>query len=57
MTAFVAKHTSSGTVSWVKRGGGNYADTGNTVAVDGSGNAYLAGGFADADTYGTTTIQ
>jgi hypothetical protein len=54
--AFIAKHTTSGTVSWVKRGGGNYADTGNAVAVDGSGNAYLAGGFADVATFGTTNI-
>lgn len=54
--AFIAKHSSTGAVSWVKRGGGNYADTGNAVAVDGLGNAYLAGGFADAATFGTTNI-
>ncbi|MFC3811289.1 hypothetical protein [Lacihabitans lacunae] len=54
--AFIAKHSISGTVSWVKRGGGNYADTGNAVAVDGSGNAFLAGGFADVATFGTTNI-
>lgn len=55
--AFIAKHNTSGAVSWTKRGGGNYTDTGNAVAVDGSGNAYLAGGFADNATFGTTNIS
>lgn len=54
--AFIAKHTSGGAVSWVKRGGGNYADFGNSIATDNAGNAYLSGGFADNATFGTINI-
>ena len=50
--AFIAKYNTNGVIGWVKRGGGNYHDFGNAVAVDGSGNAYLAGGFADNATFG-----
>lgn len=54
--AFIAKHASDGTVSWVKRGGGNYADFGNSIATDAAGNVYLAGSFADNATFGTINI-
>ncbi len=54
--AFIAKYTANGTVAWVRRGGGNYADIGNAVATDSNGNTYLAGGFSDNATFGAITI-
>jgi hypothetical protein len=42
---FLAKFNSSGTVLWAKGAGGNMVDVSNTVAVDASGNPYIAGAF------------
>jgi hypothetical protein len=41
--AFVAKFTSSGALTWNTFLGGNFVDTGRGIAVDGSGNVYVAG--------------
>ncbi len=63
--AFVAKYTSSGVRLYsTYLGGGNY-DTGNGIAADAAGNAYVTGQTASADfpilnasqpTYGGTTV-
>lgn len=42
---YVAKLNSSGTVLWAKSAGGAVADIPNGIAVDGSGNVYVAGTF------------
>ena len=41
--AFLAKVDGSGSVLWVKEFGSSASDAGNAVAVDGSGNIYVAG--------------
>lgn len=46
--AFLVKYNSSGIEQWVRKGGGASTDYGRGVALDASGNIYLAG-----DIYGT----
>jgi len=41
--AFIAKYSTSGALQWSRTWGGNGEDRGYGVAVDGSGNAFLAG--------------
>ncbi|WP_207220062.1 Ig-like domain repeat protein, partial [Emticicia agri] len=41
---FVAKYNDSGTVEWIKRGGGSIADVGNGITVLGT-DVYVTGGF------------
>ena len=41
-----------GKVVWAKRAGGTNADIGFGIAVDGAGNSYVTGAFADAATFG-----
>jgi hypothetical protein len=43
---FVAKLSTSGTVTWAKRFGGTSSDTSTGLAVDGSGNAHVTGSFS-----------
>ncbi len=40
---FVAKYASSGNLLWVKQAGGSGAEVGNSIAVDGNGNAFITG--------------
>jgi hypothetical protein len=48
--AFVIKLNSSGTTTWSKGYGGSSANvSGNSIAVDGSGNVYLGGYFSSAN--------
>jgi hypothetical protein len=42
---FVAKYSPSGSLTWVKKFGGNNSDAGCSVAVDGSDNIVVAGNF------------
>jgi len=42
---FFAKYDASGNYLWAKRIGSAYADQGNSIAVDGSGNVYITGAF------------
>ncbi len=51
--AFVAKVSSSGTLTWNTFLGGTSSEYGNGVAVDGSGNVYVAGSSYTAATWGS----
>lgn len=53
---FVAKYTSTGTVSWVRQGKGNILEFGYAIAADASGNSYVAGAFWDTFQLGNTTL-
>ena len=44
---FVCKLDSTGNFIWVEKLGGASSDSGNKIAVDGSGNLYLTGFFSD----------
>jgi hypothetical protein len=48
--AFLAKYSSSGTLQWVRTGGGNYDDAAWGLALDESGKIYIAGEF-NGDAY------
>jgi hypothetical protein len=50
---FLAKYTINGDLLWAKRAGGEGDDVGNSVAVDGSGNAYITGYFREFATFGS----
>ena len=52
---FVAKYNSSGTLQWVQSAGGTNADSGYSIAVDGSGNVYVTGYYYGTATFGATT--
>jgi Holliday junction resolvase len=49
---FIAKYDASGLLQWAKRAGGTGNDGGRSIAVDGSGNSYLAGWIEGAATFG-----
>jgi hypothetical protein len=53
---FLAKYTASGVHVWSKRFGGTLGDTGNSVAVDGSGNVAVTGNFSGAIDFGGGTL-
>ena len=53
---FVAKYNSSGTLQWVQSAGGTNADSGYSIAVDGSGNVYVTGYYYGTATFGATPI-
>jgi hypothetical protein len=60
--AFLAKYSPSGTLQWVRRGGGGGPASATALAVDGAGNCVLAGSFEEEATFGSfdlaaTTIK
>jgi len=55
--AFVAKYDAAGNVMWAKRAGGADWDNARALALDGSGNVYLAGSFRSPSiTFGSFTL-
>jgi hypothetical protein len=55
--AFVAKLSPAGQFLWATAGGGIGADAGNAIAVDASGNSFVAGEFTGSATFGSTTLS
>ena len=54
---FLAKYDANGNVVWAKKAGGTYDDRTNSVAVDASGNSYVAGYFSSSNiTFGSLTL-
>ncbi len=54
---YVVKYDSSGNVVWAKSTTGDKSDYGNEIAVDGSGNCYIAGYFLSSPiTFGYFTL-
>jgi hypothetical protein len=43
---FIAKYTSSGSVTWARKAGGTDTDEPTSLSIDGSGNVYLTGWFS-----------
>lgn len=54
--AFLAKYDKSGSLQWVRSFGGKDWDVGRSVAVDRSGNCYVAGEFNGTATFGSTSL-
>ena len=54
---FVAKYTSAGAFVWVTAMGGPSSEWGQGVAVDGSGNVYVTGFFANTANFGSFTLS
>jgi hypothetical protein len=54
---FIAKYDANGNALWAKSAGGTYTDFAYSVAVDATGNSYVAGGFTSPSiTFGSTTL-
>lgn len=49
---FLAKFDTNGMLVWAKSAGGASGDGGNSIAVDGLGNCYVTGEFANSATFG-----
>jgi hypothetical protein len=55
---FLAKYNTVGDVLWAKCAGGKAIDEANSIAVDASGNIYMAGSFySPSITFGTNTLK
>ena len=55
--AFVAKLDGTGTIRWMRRGGGNDSDVANAVAVDSLGAVYITGRYYDSAMFGTVQLD
>ncbi|GAB3518087.1 NHL repeat-containing protein [Emticicia fontis] len=49
---FLAKYATDGALQWVQQAGGIYDDMSNGLAIDGTGNIYIAGGIEGTVTFG-----
>ncbi|HEY0091803.1 MAG TPA: SBBP repeat-containing protein [Flavobacterium sp.] len=54
---FLAKYNPDGVLLWAQQFGGQGNGFGNEVAVDASGNCYLAGSFSGTVAFGTIVLQ
>ncbi len=50
---FIAKYNTSGTLQWLRRGGGENVDFSNGIVVDGSENVYVTGMFQGTANFNT----
>ncbi|WP_158561167.1 SBBP repeat-containing protein [Emticicia sp. C21] len=53
---FFAKYNKAGVAQWVRKAGGLLSDTGNSVAVDNSGNVFVTGSFQGTATFDNTSL-
>lgn len=53
---FVAKYDSAGESMWVRTAGADFEAAGQSVTVDGNGNVYVTGFFANTVTFGNTNL-
>lgn len=51
---FIAKYNANGQVVWAQRAGGSGIDEGRGIALDGSGNVYIAGYFNGTASFNTS---
>ncbi len=54
---FLVKYNTSGTVQWIRRGGGSSFDLGTDVALDAAGNVYVTGGFSTTANFNTPSAS
>ena len=54
---FVAKYSQAGALQWARRFGGTTQDNPGGIAVDASGNVYVAGGFGGTATFGPALCE
>lgn len=54
---FVAKFNPSGTLLWLRRGGGQFDDFDNHLALDAAGNLYVTGGFQSVIDFNTPSAS
>ena len=55
---FIAKYSANGAVQWAKKAGGIDYEESNSIAVDTSGNTYVAGKYSGSSiTFGSTTLS
>lgn len=53
---FIVKTDTNGNIVWARSAGGNFAERVSGVAVDGSGNIFVAGMFSGTATFGTQSV-
>jgi hypothetical protein len=53
---FLAKYSPSGSLQWVKTGGGDYDDVGWSLTLDGNGKIYVSGEFNATAKFSSQTI-